>query len=309
MNISSLSIKSKAIELGFHKIGISKAVSTPNEKEKLQSWLNDKKHGSMILMDKRSQERGDIHEYFNNAKSVISVGLNYYTGFNQKDIKSNYKFSNYAWGEDYHYIVKSKLYQLLKWIKDFDANIKGLVCSDTSPIMEKVWAQRSGLGWIGKHTNLITKDYGSWLFLGELILDVELKYDSLFEEDLCGSCTACIDSCPTIALEEYQINSAKCISYLNIEHRGAFLENRTNLHGWIYGCDICQDVCPWNNKFEKVTDEISFKPKKEILNWTNEDWQNLDEKSFRKLFKGSSVKRTKYSGLKRNIETIIKNKK
>ena len=303
MKINSESIKAKAIELGFHKVGIAEAVSIQNERNKLEAWLSENKHADMAWMKKRKKERGNIHEYFNNAKSIISVGLNYNTGFKQKDINSKYKFSNYAWGDDYHEIVKGKLYKLLKWVKENKVDIKGLVCSDTSPVMDKVWSQRAGIGWLGKHTNLITKDYGSWIFLGELILDIELEYDDVFEEDLCGTCTACIDSCPTNALDEYQINAGKCISYLNIEHRGDFKDQNNNLHGWIYGCDICQNVCPWNSKFSKITDENLFKPKKEILNWTDEDWQNLDENTFRKLFKGSSVKRTKYIGLKRNINS------
>ena len=302
MKISSKSIKLKAIELGFHKVGISKAVSTPNEKEKFEQWLSENKNASMEWLKNRKNERGDIHKYYNNAKSVISVGLNYYTGYSQKDTNSNYKFSNYAWGEDYHEIIKSKLYQLLKWIRTSENDIKGIVCCDTSPIMDKVWAQRSGLGWIGKHTNLITKDYGSWLFLGELILDIDLDYDLKFEEDMCGTCTACIDFCPTNALDEYQIDAGKCISYLNIEHRGDFKEETTDLNGWIYGCDICQNVCPWNNKFSQISDENLFKPREEVLKWTNKDWQNLDEESFRRIFKGSAVKRTKYAGLRRNIE-------
>ena len=301
MKLYSKSIKSKAFELGFHKVGISKAVPTPNEKERLELWLSKNKNASMKWLYNRKDERGEIHKYFNNAKSVISVGLNYFTGFNQKDINSDYKFSNYAWGEDYHTIVKQKLYQLLHWINESEKSIKGVVCSDTSPVMEKVWAQKAGLGWIGKHTNLITKDYGSWIFLGELILDVELQYDLNFEEDLCGTCTACIDSCPTNALDEYQINSGRCISYLNIEHRGDFDDDANDLNGWIYGCDICQNVCPWNSKFAQETNEKLFKPKEEILNWSNEDWHKLDEKKFREVFKGSSVKRTKYVGLKRNI--------
>ena len=308
MKISSKSIKLKALELGFHKVGISKAVSTPNERKKLEIWLSKNKNASMKWLKNRKDERGDIHKYYKNAKSVISIGLNYYTGYKQKDISSDYNFSNYAWGDDYHHIIKNKLYQLLNWINKIDKRVKGVVCSDTSPVMDKVWSQRGGVGWIGKHTNLITTDYGSWIFLGELILDIELDYDLIFEEDLCGTCTACIDACPTNALEEYQINAGKCISYLNIEHRGEFLDENKNLHGWIYGCDICQNVCPWNKKFAKETDEKLFKPKEEILNWSNEDWQKLDEKKFRELFKGSSVKRTKFVGLKRNIKSNRRNK-
>ena len=190
-------------------------------------------------------------------------------------------------------------------LNDITANypdIKGIVCVDTSPIMEKVWAQRAGIGWQGKHTNLITRDYGSWLFLGELLLDVELDYDDEFIDDLCGSCTACIDSCPTYALGEYEIYAEKCISYLTIEHRGEFGEN-TELHDWIYGCDICQEDCPRNKKYSKITNEKKFYPKKEILSWQDADWENISESEFRKLFKGSAVKRTKYNGLVRNIKS------
>ena len=229
--------------------------------------------------------------------------MNYYTGYGQNELNSDNKFSNYAWGEDYHDILKSRLYKLLNWLKIEIPDLNGIACVDTSPVMDKVWAQRAGLGWQGKHTNLITKDFGSWLFLGELLVDIELDYDELFSEDLCGSCTSCIDSCPTQALGEYEIYAEKCISYLTIEHRGDFPDNRSELHNWIYGCDICQEVCPWNEKFSQVTVQNYFYPKKEILYWTNEDWEKIDEEGFRKLFKGSAVKRTKYSGLSRNINT------
>ena len=301
MNISSKSIKKKAKELGFQKVGIAKAESAPEEKMDLDNWLKEDRHTTMHWMKKRKDERGDIQTYFPEAKSVISVGLNYYVGKGQKNINSEIKFSNYAWGDDYHKILKKGLLQLLGWIQEFNSGAKGIVCVDTSPVMDKVWAQRAGLGWQGKHTNLITRDYGSWLFLGEVILDVELEYDSFFDDDLCGSCTACIDSCPTQALEEYRSDAGKCISYLTIEHRGDLPKDQNDLHGWIYGCDVCQEVCPWNEKFSEVSDIPEFQPREEILNWTNEDWQNLDEERFRKLFKGSAVKRTKYTGLKRNI--------
>ena len=249
MTLNSKIIKQKAIELGFSKVGISRAEPTPKERKRLINWISNNKNGSMKWINDRRDERGNIHTYFKQAKSIISVALNYYTGVTQKNIKSDYKFSNYAWGDDYHKIIKKKLFTLLDWVRNHDKDISGVVCADTSPVMEKVWAQKSGLGWIGKHTNLITKDYGSWVFLGELILDVELEYDFSFEEDLCGSCSLCIESCPTQALEDYQIDSKKCISYLNIEYRGDFPENSNDLHGWIYGCDICQNVCPWNIKF------------------------------------------------------------
>ena len=294
-------IKAKSYDLGFQKVGITKAVSISEEKEKLETWLSRGHHGTMSWLAERKHERGDIFTYFPNVKSVISLGMNYYTGYGQNELNSDNKFSNYAWGEDYHDILKSKLYKLLNWLKIEIPDLNGIACVDTSPVMDKVWAQRAGLGWQGKHTNLITKDFGSWLFLGELLVDVELDYDELFSEDLCGSCTSCIDACPTQALGEYEIYAEKCISYLTIEHRGDFPDNHSELHNWIYGCDICQEVCPWNEKFSQVTTQNDFYPKKEILHWTNEDWERIDEEGFRKLFKGSAVKRTKYSGLSRNI--------
>jgi len=300
--ISSQSIKKKALELGFQKIGIAKAESTPEAKHNLDQWLNAGGHATMEWVAKRKDERGDIHTYFPEAKSVISVGLNYYSGHRQSDLKANHKISNYAWGDDYHDVLKKRLFQLLGWIKEGSPEVQCIACVDTSPVMDKVWAQKAGIGWQGKHTNLITRDYGSWLFLGELIVDVKLDYDPPFEEDLCGTCTACIDACPTRALDEYQIDSGKCISYRSIELKGEFAEGEQNLNGWIYGCDICQEVCPWNQKFGQITDEPAFQPRAEILAWTDKEWATLEEDGFRKLFKGSAVKRTKYSGLIRNIK-------
>ena len=302
MKISSKSIKKKAEELGFQKVGIARAEKTPQEKSDLDSWLMQGNHASMAWMMNRKDERGNIHKYFPEARSVIAVGMNYYTGKNQEDLRSDYKFSNYAWGDDYHTVLKKQLYQLLNWIKENNSKVKGVVCVDTSPVMDKVWAQRGGLGWIGKHTNLISRDLGSWLFLGELILDLELDYDAPFEEDLCGTCLACIESCPTQALDEYKIDAGKCISYLTIEHRGELPESQSGLHGWIYGCDVCQEVCPWNEKFAIESKKDEFQPRKEIVEFISEDWDSLDEDSFKRIFKDSAVKRTKYVGLKRNID-------
>jgi epoxyqueuosine reductase len=304
MNFSEL-IKKKAIELGFQKVGIAKAEALPNHKENLEEWITSGSHASMDWVANRKEERGNIHNYFPEAKSIISVGMNYYTGLNQNNLNSKLKFSNYAWGEDYHKVLKSKLYQFLNWIKKSQPSIKGIVCVDTSPLMEKVFAQKAGLGWQGKHTSLITRDYGSWIFLGELIVDIPLDYDAPFIEDLCGSCTACIDECPTNALDEYKIDSNKCISYRSIEHRGPFKVDENELQGWIYGCDICQEVCPWNKKFNVSTSEKAFYPRKEIMEWEDNDWASLDEEGFRKLFKDSAVKRTKYSGLDRNIKNNL----
>ena len=205
--------------------------------------------------------------------------------------------------------MKKKLFDLLDWLKIKYNGIKGIVCVDTAPIMEKVWAREAGVGWIGKHTNLITKDYGSWLFLGELLLDIELDYDPPFHLDLCGNCTACIDSCPTQALESYKIDAKKCISYLTIEYREEFQPTSIDLDGWIYGCDICQEVCPWNEKFEQISDLNEFQPKKEILSYENNDCNNLSLDEYTSIFQKSSVKRTKYKGLQRNINQNKSKKK
>ena len=305
MNDFTAEIKQKANELGFEKIGIAEVGPINNAKSKLDDWILRGNHASMDWIDKRKNERGNIYNYFPEAVSIISVGMNYYSGYSQKDLSSKLKFSNYAWGEDYHSVLKTRLRILLEWIKFASVEIKGIVCVDTSPVMEKVWAEKAGLGWQGKHTNLISPDYGSWLFLGEIILNIRLKYDKPFTEDLCGSCTACIDECPPGALTDYEIDSNKCISYQTIEHRGEFDEGSVDLDSWIYGCDICQEVCPWNKKFSKITPEKSFYPRSKIIENTIADWQKLNEEEFRKIFKRSSVKRTKHKGLKRNINNNL----
>ena len=302
MNKLSQRIKMKADELGFQKVGITKVEFSSENKLNLDKWISKGFHASMQWIENRKEERANIFNYFPDAVSLISVGMNYFSGNTQDDLKSKFKFSNYAWGEDYHSLIKDRLQILLKWIKNTSEEIEGVACVDTSPIMEKSWAQKAGLGWQGKHTNLISRDYGSWLFLGEIILNIPLDYDKPFIEDLCGSCTACIDACPTNAITSYQLDSNKCISYRTIEHRGEFDENENNLDGWIYGCDICQEVCPWNEKFSKISPEKSFFPKTEILDWSEKKWMDLDNTTFKKLFKGSAVKRTKFSGLQRNIK-------
>ena len=302
MNDFTLEIKSKANEIGFEKIGIAEIEPIENAKANLESWILKGNHASMNWIEKRKNERGNIHSYFPEAVSLISVGMNYYSGYSQEDLSSKFKFSNYAWGDDYHNVLKTRLKILLEWIKSASSEIKGVVCVDTSPVMEKVWAEKAGLGWQGKHTNLITRDYGSWLFLGEIILNIPLEYDKPFMDDLCGTCTACIDDCPPGALAEYEIDSKKCLSYQTIEHRGDFDENSIDLDNWIYGCDICQEVCPWNKKFAKKTKEKSFFPRDEIIKYSDNDWDQLNEEKFRKIFKDSPVKRTKHFGLKRNIK-------
>ena len=295
-------VKETASKLGFSKVGIAPAVSDPLVREKLNLWLGKNYHSRMSWMEKRKKERGDIKQYFPQAKSVISLGMNYFTG-HPEDRKDTCKISNYAWGDDYHDVLKSRIYQLYTSLKEVNPELRGIVAVDTSPIMEKDWAKKAGLGWIGKHTNLITRDYGSWIFLGELLLDVELEYDMPFEDDLCGTCTACLDACPTDAFPEpYVLDSNKCISYLTIEHRGDLpTELEDKLSGWIYGCDVCQEVCPWNIKFPQISNEDCFQPRFNLNNRTTNEWKQLTEDEYRKLFKGSAVKRTKFSGLKRNI--------
>ncbi|MBT7378201.1 MAG: tRNA epoxyqueuosine(34) reductase QueG [Candidatus Marinimicrobia bacterium] len=304
----SQKIKNSALELGFSKIGITPAAYHSQDDEYLQTWIDKGRHATMDWVVRRKDERANIFEYYPQAKSVIVVGLNYYTGLSPKE-DGIARFSNYAWGDDYHDLLKKKLYHLLGQLKSIDENLDGIACVDTSPVTEKAWAQRAGLGWIGKHTNLLTRDYSSWLFLGVLILNQELEYDKPYQDDMCGSCTACLDECPTDALvDAYQLDANKCISYLTIEHRGDIPEEfHDKLNNWIYGCDICQEVCPWSQKYSQVTKDPAFRPRSNINERSFEDWEKLTEEDFRVLFKKSAVKRTKYTGLKRNISLVDKN--
>lgn len=300
-------IKSVLKNAGFTHIGITPPVILSKEKKYLTEWINNGYNGTMKWIENRQNERGDIFQYFPKVKSIISVGLNYYTGRVERNNEKS-GISIYALGDDYHEVLKNKLYQSLNLINDKIPIENFRVCVDTSPVMDKVWAQKSGIGWIGKHTNIITTDYGSWIFLGELLVDVELEYDKPFLEDLCGSCTACIDECPTNALiKPYQLDSNKCISYQTIEYRGEF-DDSINLDEWIYGCDICQEVCPWNNKFEQITNENAFQPRVNIINKTNNDWKELTSDAFSKLMKNSAIKRTKHSGIQRNVNHNLKAK-
>ncbi len=298
MDLTKL-IKSKAFEVGFHKVGISSPTEPLKYSNYFENWLSLGKNGTMTWLKNRKEERKNIDNYFPNVKSVISVAINYYTDSKNQKVK----FSKYAHGKDYHIIVKQKLNELLDYIKDeLNHNINGKMCVDSSPIMEKQWAQRGGIGWQGKHTIMINEDYGSWMFLGELLLDIPLEYDEPFVTDLCGSCTACIDACPTNALSEYQLDATKCISYLTIEYKGEFeFAQKSKLNGWIYGCDICQQVCPWNKKSQKHTNENSFKPIRAIREYSFTDWSKLDNNSFKIIFKNSPVKRIKYDRFMRNI--------
>tara|TARA_B110000438_G_C15755308_1_gene624808 strand:+ start:43 stop:969 length:927 start_codon:yes stop_codon:yes gene_type:complete len=296
----TLNIKQLSQDLNFDLVGV--ASSNFNDrlaKDNFQNWIDSGYSASMHWLANRSTERKNINKYFPEVKTVLSFGYNYYTENIDND---SFKISNYAKGKDYHIVIKDKLFEILSYIKSCNENVKYRVCVDTSPIMEKNWAQIAGLGWIGKHTNLINNNIGSWFFISEILLDIELDYDIPFSEDLCGTCTKCLDACPTDALSPYVLDSNKCISYLTIEHRGAIdskLENK--LDGWIYGCDICQDVCPWNIKFSKASKEIDFYPKEEIKNNNKDDWKKITKDEFNRVFKDSAIKRTKYEGLIRNI--------
>ena len=295
-------IKNYSLDTGFDLFGITNPTKQLKNFKYLDNWLESGYDASMKWIANRQEERKNIYKYFPEVKSIISLGINYYskrTNINE----SKYKISSYAWGEDYHILIKEKLYSIIDFIKQYDANFKYRVCVDTSPIMEKAWAQEAGLGWIGKHTNLINKKIGSWFFLSEILLDFELEYSNKFEEDLCGTCTKCIDECPTDAIEPYNLNSNKCISYLTIEHRDDIdVAYDDKLDNWIYGCDICQDVCPWNIKFSEISSEKGFHIREKIETMLKDDWDNLSESKYKELFKKSAVKRTKYKGLKRNIK-------
>lgn len=301
---NTLLIKQKAFELGFSHVGISKASFLDDEAKKLEIWLNNNHHGKMNYMENYFDLRTDPRKLVDDAKSVITVLLNYYTDKQQKD-KTAPKISKYAYGKDYHYIIRDKLNTLCDFIKKEigEVNARGFV--DSAPVMDKVWAKKSGLGWLGKNSNIINRENGSFFFIGELILDLELDTDVPIK-DYCGTCTKCIDECPTNAIvEPYVVDGSKCISYLTIELKDELIpsEFKGKMEDWIFGCDVCQDVCPWN-KFSKPHKETWFDPHVDLLSFTKKDWEDLNKETFNKVFKKSAVKRTKYEGLKRNIKFI-----
>lgn len=294
----------KSKELGFNLIGFSPATGINT---KINQWVDLGFHASMKWMKTSLEQRRNILEYFPEAKTVISFGYNYYTDNNRNN--NDYKISNYAWGNDYHLVLKEKLYEIIKIINLHNQQFNYRVCVDTSPIMEKHWGQKSGLGWIGKHTNLINSKIGTWFFLSEIIIDFEMKYNKPFTYDLCGTCTKCIDACPTEALDDYILDSNKCISYLTIEHRDSIPDSSSEkLNNWIYGCDICQEVCPWNIKYEQISNDNNFKKRNKIDIKNDEDWENISVEEYQKTFKKSPIKRTKYSGITRNILINKENK-
>lgn len=300
MDYSQL-IKTEAKKLGFLSCGISKADFLEDEAPRLERWLKDGKHGKMAYMENHFDKRLDPRLLVPDAKSIISLLFNYYTPLNQLDGAP--KISKYAYGKDYHHVIKDKLKQLFQIINNKIGEVSGRVFVDSAPVMEKSWAVRSGLGWQGKNTNLISKKAGSFFFIAELIVDLELEYDTPVT-DHCGTCTACIDACPTEALTPYHIDASKCISYLTIELKDQIpTAFKNKMDDWAFGCDVCQDVCPWN-RFSKQHNEPLFSPNSEVINYTKKNWEEITQETFNIIFKNSAIKRTGFKGFKRNISFL-----
>jgi epoxyqueuosine reductase len=295
-------IKSEAKRLGFLSCGISKSGFLEQEAPRLENWLNENRHGQMSYMGNHFDKRLNPSLLVDDAKSVISLLLNYYPSETQ--VEDSYKISKYAYGQDYHFVIKDKLKELLFSIQSFIGEVSGRAFVDSAPVLDKAWAAKSGLGWIGKNSNLITKQVGSFYFIAELVLDLDLEYDNP-TTDHCGSCSACIDACPTQAIvAPYVVDGSKCISYFTIElKKNIPQEMKGKFDDWAFGCDICQDVCPWN-KFSKSHNEPLFNPNPEMLSMTKKDWEEITEETFKAVFKNSAVKRTKFEGLKRNIDFL-----
>ncbi len=297
-------IKSEALRLGFISCGISKAGFLEDEAPRLENWLNKNMHGQMSYMENHFDKRLNPTLLVDDAKSVVSLLLSYYPSEIQN--QESYKISKYAYGQDYHFVIKDKLKDLLRFIQTEIGEVNGRVFVDSAPVLDKAWAAKSGLGWIGKNSNLITKQVGSFYFIAELIIDIELEYDYA-TTDHCGSCTACLDACPTQAIvAPYVVDGSKCISYFTIELKEQIpYEMKGKFDDWMFGCDVCQDVCPWN-RFSKPHQEPLFNPNSEILSYSKKDWEEITDDVFKKIFKNSAVKRTKLEGLKRNIEFLNK---
>lgn len=292
-------IKEEAQRLGFLSCGISKATFLEEEAPRLEKWLNNQMHGQMTYMENHFDKRLDPRLLVDGAKSVISLLLNYYPAELQNP--ESYKISKYAYGTDYHFVIKDKLKELLHTIQTEIGEVHGRAFVDSAPVMDKAWAAKSGLGWIGKHSNLLTQKVGSFYFIAELIVDLELDYDTP-TTDHCGTCTACIDACPTEAIvAPYVVDGSKCISYFTIELKENIpVEMKGRFDDWMFGCDVCQDVCPWN-RFSKPHNEPLFQPHPDLLSFTKKDWEEITDEVFKKVFKNSAVKRTKFVGLKRNV--------
>ena len=295
-------IKLEAQRLGFSYCGFAKAEFLEDEAPRLEKWLNQNRHGEMSYMENYFDKRLDPRLLVDGAKTVISLLLNYYTDASQIDGAP--KISKYAYGKDYHYVIKNKLKSLLSFIRDSIGDINGRVFVDSAPVLDKAWAKKSGLGWVGKNSNIINKKSGSFFFIAELIIDLDIEPDNQIN-DYCGTCTKCIDACPTDAiLEPYVVDGSKCISYFTIELKDSIPdEMKGKMNDWVFGCDICQDVCPWNRR-SISHNEKDFFPKDGMLEMDKRDWEEMTEEVFKKVFKDSALKRAKYKGLKRNIEFL-----
>lgn len=294
-------IKERSRELGFSRIGIARADELTKEKNQLKEWLNRGYHGEMSYMENYLDKRTDPRILVEGTKSIVVVTYNYHNPTPRSD--NTYKISQYAYGKDYHFVMKDKLKTLFADIDREVAPIQGRIFVDSAPVMEREWAQRSGVGWQGKNTLIIHPNAGSYFFLGELLIDIELVYDEPIR-DYCGTCRRCIDACPTNAIDEkgYLLDGSKCISYSTIEKKGPIPESfEGKMEDWIFGCDICQEVCPWN-RFSTPHREPEFAPPTDLLHMTKSQWENLTKEKFQELFRKSPVKRTKYEGMMRNIE-------
>ena len=298
-------IKNEAKRLGFDACGISEATFLEEEAPRLEAWLQNNFHGEMRYMENYFDKRLDPRLLVPGAKSVISLLYNYYPEEFQN--KNSYQIAKYAYGEDYHLVIKKKLNEMVDSMRQLMGNFNARVFTDSAPVMERTWAQKSGLGWLGKNSLLINKSKGSFFFLAEIILDLELNYDLPFKSDHCGSCTRCIDACPTQAiLPNNTVDGSKCISYFTIELKeGLPTQFKDSFDDWAFGCDICQDICPWN-RFSLPHKEEKFRPDERLLQFEKNDWEEITEDVFKKIFKRSAVKRTKYSGFKRNIDFLKK---
>lgn len=295
-------IKAESKRLGFLSCGISKAEFLEEEAPRLESWLNKNHHGQMTYMENHFDKRLNPKLLVDDSKSVISLLLNYFPSEEQNS--DSYKISKYAYGQDYHFVIKEKLKELLNTIQSQIGEVSGRAFVDSAPVLDKAWAAKSGLGWIGKNSNLITQKVGSFYFIAELIIDLELEYDYP-TTDHCGTCTACIDACPTDAIvAPYVVDGSKCISYFTIELKDNLpIEMKGKFDDWAFGCDVCQDVCPWN-RFSKPHNEPLFNPNPELLSFSKRDWDEITNDTFNKVFKNSAVKRTKFEGFKRNINFL-----
>lgn len=297
-------IRDKALELGFLDIAFAQAEQMDEEARHLERWLSQNYHGEMSYMENHFEKRIDPRKLVPGAKTVISLSYNYFTTQVPEDLSAP-RLSIYAYGRDYHKVVKKKMMRLFAWMQETYGEITGRCFVDSAPVLERDWAKRSGLGWIGKNSLLLSKKKGSYFFLGEIICDLELPNDSP-TTDHCGQCKRCIDACPTDAIspQGYLVDGSRCISYLTIEKKGTLPEEfQSKMQNWMFGCDICQEVCPWN-RFAQPHQEPDFMPSSRKMAMTHEEWQDLSEEVFKELFYGTPVKRTGYEGLKRNIDFL-----